>query len=138
MKRSLLALLSGASLPALLVLAGCVGPFARVEVPPVSPQEIIIMVKGGETTANIIARIQASKTVYNLTASQFVQLSKEGIPDAVLDYMQRTHISEIAREARRDAYNDLWFTTRGWYGHPWYAQPQIVYVPARPPRPKDP
>lgn len=129
MSRSLLALVACATL---IGLAGCAGPLAREEFPPVSPEQIVAMARAGETTAAIITRIQQSDTVYSLTASQFVQLSKDGVPDAVLDYMQQTYIKAVERNARREAYNDLWFSAHGWYGHPWHNYPRIVYMPFRP------
>jgi hypothetical protein len=128
MKRSLLVLVTAANL---LLLAGCAGPLAREEVAPVSPEQIVAMARAGETTAAIITRIQQSDTVYSLTASQFVQLSKDGVPDAVLDYMQQTYIKAVERDARREAYSDLWFSRHGWYGHPWHNYPGIVYMPAK-------
>lgn len=128
MKRSLLVLVTAANL---LLLAGCVGPLAREEFPPVSPEQIVEMARAGQTTAAIIAKIQQSDTVYSLTASQFVQLSKGGVPDAVLDYMQQTYIKAVERNARREAYSDLWFSAHGWYGHPWYNYPGIIYMPPR-------
>ena len=129
MKRSLLVLITAANL---LLLAGCAGQLAREEAAAVSPQQLVEMARAGDTTAAIIARIQQSDTVYNLTASQFVQLSKDGVPDAVLDYMQQTYIKAVERNARREAYSDLWFSRHGWYGHPWNSFPGIVYMPPRP------
>ena len=129
MKRSLLALAAAANL---FLLAGCAGGLLRDAPPPVSPPQVVEMAKAGEPAPNIIARIQTSGTVYNLTASQFAQLAREGVPDSVLDYMQLTYIREVERNARRDAYHDLWFSGGGWYGYPWLASPRIVYVQVRP------
>jgi hypothetical protein len=127
MSRSLLALFACATL---LGLAGCAATPGREQAPPLSPEQIVEMARSGQTTADIITRIQLSDTVYNLTASQFVQLSKDGVADAVLDYMQQTYIKAVERQARREAYSSLWFSY-GWYGHPWYSYPGIVYMPGR-------
>ncbi len=127
MSRSLLALAACATL---MGLAGCAAPLGREESPAVSPEQIVEMARAGQSTAAIIARIQQSDTVYSLTASQFVQLSKDGVPDAVLDYMQQTYIKAVERSARREAYGSLWFSY-GWYGHPWYSNPGIIYMPGR-------
>ena len=129
MKRSLLALVTVASL---LLLSACTTGLQRIEAPPVSPQEIVEMTRKGESTAAIITKIQHSGTVYNLTASQFVQLAKDGVPDAVLDHMQQTYIKAVERSARREAYSEFWFAGHGWYGHPWHSHSRIVYVPVRP------
>ncbi len=128
MSRSLLALVACATL---IGLAGCAGPLGREEVPPLSPEQIVAMAKSGQSTADIITRIQLSDTVYSLTASQFVQLSKDGVPDAVLDYMQQTYLKAVERNARREAYSDFWFSAHGWYGHPMYPYPGIIYLPPR-------
>ena len=128
MKRSLLALVVIATL---LLLAACTSLPPRVEVSPVSPEEIVDMAKKGETTAAIISKIQHSGTVYNLTASQFVQLAKDGVPDAVLDHMQLTYLKAVERSARREAYSEFWFAGNSWYGHPWHSHSRIVYVPVR-------
>lgn len=120
----------------LLALAGCAtSPFAEGP-PPIAPEQIVEMAKRGDNAATIIGEIQKSRTVYNFTASQFVQLAKDGVPDAVLDYMQQTHLKEVERQARRDAQTDLWLSGAGWYGHPWYVTPRIVYVRPRPSKDK--
>jgi hypothetical protein len=120
-----------ATLPlAALLLAGCAsGPLFEGP-PPIAPEQVVAMAKKGDTAANIIGELQKSRTVYSLTASQFAQLSKDGVPDAVLDYMQQTHLKEIERQARKDAQFDAWFH-HGWYGHPWHATPRVVYVRPR-------
>lgn len=98
-------------------LSGCAG-MVREKIPPVTTQQIIQFSKAGEPPANIIARIQHARTVYDLTASQYAQLSKEGVADTVLDYMQQTHIKEITYIAQRNAYyNSMWY---GGYGGGYY------------------
>ena len=84
-----------------LLLSACVLPVVRTEPTPISPKEIVAMSKAGQSTSSIIGKIQDSGTVYSLTASQLVQLAKEGVPDRVLDHMQRTHIMAVERTARR-------------------------------------
>lgn len=117
-------------------LSGCASSPLFEGPPPIPPEQVVEMAKRGDNAGTIIGEIQKSRTVYSLTASQLVQLSRDGVPDAVLDYMQQTHLKEIERSARRDAYTDLWLSGGGWYGHPWYATPRIVYVPVRTRPPK--
>lgn len=116
-------------LAASVILAGLTGcaSLMHERVPPLSPQQIVDMTKAEESTASIISRIKQSRTVYNLTASQYAQLSKAGVADAVLDYMQQTYFQEISHAACREAYYDLWFPGRSWYGHPWDGYPWSVY-----------
>ena len=45
----------------------------------------------------IVARMRRSGTVYRLTASQLAHLHDEGVPDAVIDYMQRTYMRAVRR-----------------------------------------
>ena len=129
MNRSLIALVAFAA-----ALTGCANTPLFEGPPPIAPDQIVEMAKRGDSAGTIIGEIQKSRTVYSFTASQLVQLSRDGVPDAVLDYMQQTHLKEIERSARRDAYNDLWLSGGGWYGHPWYATPRIIYVRNRGPR----
>ena len=112
-----------------VILAGLTGcaSLMHEKTSPLSPQQIVEMTKAEETTANIISRIKQSRTVYNLTASQFAQLSKAGVADAVLDHMQQTYFWEISQARCREAYYDLWFPGRSWYGHPWNGYPWSVY-----------
>lgn len=117
-------------------LAGCANNPIFEGPPPIAPEQVVEMAKRGDSTGTIIGEIQKSRTVYSLTASQLVQLSRDGVPDAVLDYMQLTHLKEIERAARREAYNDLWLSGGGWYGQPWYATPRIIYVRPRVAPPK--
>ena len=98
MSRSLLALVACATL---MGLAGCAGPLAREEFSPVFPEQIVAMARAGETTAAIITRIQQSDTVYSLTASQFVQLSKDGVHCRCADYPHRDQAHRIADLRRR-------------------------------------
>lgn len=116
---------------ALLVLSGCASsPFAEPPAP-IPPEEIVAMARKGDSAPTIIGALQKSRTVYHLTASQFAQLSRDGVPDAVLDFMQQTQLKEIENEARRNAYLDARWSA-GWYGHPWHVTPRIVYLRPRP------
>lgn len=115
---------------AAVLLAGCANAPLFEGPPPISPEQVVEMAKRGDNAANIIGELQKSRTIYSLTASQFAQLSKDGVPDAVLDFMQQTHLKEIERQARRDAQFDAWWQY-GWYGHPFYSTPRVVYVRPR-------
>ncbi len=114
----------------LLALGGCANSPLFEGPPPISPEQIVVLAKRGDNAATIISELQKSRTIYSLTASQFAQLSKDGVPDAVLDFMQQTHLKEIERQARRDAQFDAWWQY-GWYGHPLHATPRVVYVRPR-------
>lgn len=94
--------------------SGCVatGP------PPPSPptlDEIAALGVAGASADAIIARMREARAVYRVPASELVKLRARGVPDAVIDYMQRTYIAA----ERYDEYlrtRDLYL----WSGWPSY------------------
>ena len=133
MKRSLLTigkLCVGASLIALSGCASMGGP----ERQPVTLEQIVEMSKAGKDAPTIIGEIKTSRTVYDVTASQYAKLSRDGVPDAVLDFMQQGQLKMAERQGRRDAYEDRWLYggSLGWaYGGAWAPRPYVVYIDGR-------
>lgn len=76
----------------LALLIGC-SPFIPVTVP-----QIVEMTKEGVPPDTIITKMKASNTVYRLHAHQIVQLSKEGVNEKVLDYMQQTYLNAVRQD----------------------------------------
>ena len=113
--RPLLACLTGA----LLALAAC----ATVPPPaPIAPAEIVAMAKSGMPAADILQKLQASRTVYALPASELARLRDQGVPDAVIDYMQATQIEAARREEYRRGMWDSggpWGPWGPWGRYPW-------------------
>lgn len=67
--------------------------------PPVatlSLNEIVIDTNAGKTADEIIAKIKASNSRYELTASQVLDLNKQGVDIKVLDYIQQSN--ELAKQ----------------------------------------
>jgi len=98
MKRAVALLLSAA-------LAGCAA--APQLPPPPTTAEIVQMAKDGQTADAIIARLQASRAVYALPASELAKLREQGVPDRVIDYMQQTYVEAVRYyewSRARDAY----------------------------------
>jgi hypothetical protein len=95
-------------------LAGCAafGPPPK----PITPAEVVQMVKSGMSSAAIIQQLRDSRTVYQLSASELVNLSKEGVPSEVLDYMQETYLAAVRDDEARRAF----FYRYGPYGGPPY------------------
>jgi len=93
--------------------AGCATPQPRLPPPP-TPAEIVQMSKDGMTAAAIIDRIEALQGVYPLSASELAKLRDQGVPDPVIDYMQRTYV----RAARYDEYLRMLnvYSGYGWPG----------------------
>ena len=96
-----------------LLLGGCVTAPPRPPAPPT--HEIVQMAKAGLPAAEIIQRLEESRALYPLKASQLAQLRQDGVPDEVIDYMQQTLIeTERMREAMRER-DRMWM-----YGYPYY------------------
>lgn len=82
--------LIGASLGALLV--------ACSQFNPVTVSQILQMTKEDVPPDTIIAEMKASNTVYRLHSHQIVQLSKDGVNEKVLDYMQQTYLNAVRND----------------------------------------
>lgn len=96
-----------------LLLGGCVTAPPRPPAP--TTDEIVQMAKDGIPAAEIIQRLEESRALYPLKASQLAQLKQDGVPDEVIDYMQQTLIeTERMREAMRER-DRMWM-----YGYPYY------------------
>ena len=65
-----------------------VAQLTPVAVPTLSLEEIVVLSKQNMAADDVIAKIKASNSQYDLTASQIVDLSKQGVDAKVLDYMQ--------------------------------------------------
>lgn len=73
-------------------------------VPNVTLEEIITLSKQGNSPEQIINRIKASNSRYDLTPSEIVQLTEQGVDPKVLDYMHQTHENAL-RENMADEIN---------------------------------
>jgi hypothetical protein len=118
---------------ALVILSGC----ASINAPerePTTLEQIVAMAKEGKDAASIIKVIRESRTTYDVMASQYAKLSRDGVPDEVIDFMQRGQLRMAERQGRRNAYDDLWLSGRfGWtYGGVWAPRAYFVYVNGRP------
>lgn len=105
------------------------------ELQPLSLDQIVALAKGGKDAPTIINEIKITHTTYDIAASQYAKLSRDGVPDAVLDFMQQGQLKMAEREGRREAREDLWLYGRGWgWGHGglWAPRPYVIYVAGRP------
>jgi hypothetical protein len=83
---------------AVLLCCGC----ASLRTPrpePITVPQIVEMCKAGVPADDIIQKLKASGTVYRLQASQLAELKADGVPDAVINYMQQTYLDAAARDA---------------------------------------
>ena len=96
-----------------LFLSSCASPGARqAEVERITPEqlakilpppvaiislgEIVAESKAGKTSDEIIAKIKASNSRYELTPTQTLDLNKQGVDVKVLDYMHQSN--ELAKQ----------------------------------------
>src|SRR5262245_11328574 len=77
------------------VLAAC----ASVPAPKaIAVSEVVAMAQEGVPQETIMRRLLDSQTVYRLDAAQIARLHEQGVPDAVLDYMQETYLASVRRD----------------------------------------
>jgi hypothetical protein len=89
--------------------------------PPVTVPQIILMSREGVPAEDIIQKMKESGTVYRLKADQLAQLKEEGVPDAVIDYMQQTYIDAVRRDQSLEDWDNWTLADDGfWYGGPWW------------------
>ena len=94
-----------ATLLLVAALAGCAG--LEPLPPPPTIAEIVQMAKSGQGADAIIQRIQESRAVYQLPASELAKMREQGVPDKVIDYIQQTYIEAVRYSEwlrARDAY----------------------------------
>ena len=81
--------------------------------------------KAGVPAKSIIRQIAQSGTVYRLSASQLADLRDEGVPNAVINYMQKTYIAAVRRNQSLIDRNQWFYGDGYWnggypYGWPYY------------------
>jgi len=102
----------------MVLLNGCAS--WRETVPPVTVPQIVAWSQEGVPASEIIAKIRESGTVYRLEASQLADLRGKGVPDAVINYMQRTYLEAVRRNQFLEDRNNWAFDGGYWYGGwPW-------------------
>lgn len=96
-------------------VAGC-ATFGEPLPPPPTLAEIVESSKAGQPPTQIIERMQRSRAVYRLQASELARLREQGVADEVIDYMQRVHLEVVRFEESiraRQYYGPGW----GPWGH---------------------
>lgn len=82
---------------ACLLLAACASA-PRPAAPSVA--EIVRMSQEKVADDTIMNRIRDSRGVYKLSASELIELRRQGVSEKVLDYMQNTYFDEVRRSDR--------------------------------------
>lgn len=111
----------------LLAFATLLGGCATIGLQPksITPIEVVEMVKSAQSADAIIQKLKDSRTVYQLSAAELVSLHEQGVPNAVLDYMQGTYLNAVRAEESRRAFfyrppSPFWY---GRYYNPYYYDP---------------
>jgi hypothetical protein len=102
-----------AALAASIALAGCASLLAP---PPraFAPDEIISMsTKAGATPASVVTALKNNGAYYALPASELARMSKAGVSDEVLNYLQASQLEATRQAALQQARLESPF----WYGH---------------------
>jgi hypothetical protein len=89
---------------------------------------VVAMSRAGQPADAILEKVRDSGTVYRLSASQLAKLHDDGVPDAVLDYMQETYLDSIRQRQELDDWQ-YWTGVGGyWYGGVPYGWPDDWFV----------
>lgn len=97
---------AAAALVCLSLTAGCAGLDRR---PPPTLEHIVQMSRDGRTADEIVRELQDTRAVYPLTGTQIIGLHRDGVPDAVLDYLQNAYVESIRWEARMRYESSFWW-----------------------------
>jgi hypothetical protein len=79
------------------ILLGACATFGKIPPAP-TPAEIVQLTKDGVPAGEIIRRMEESRAVYRLSASELAQLRSQGVPEEVINYMQQTYITSVRDE----------------------------------------
>ncbi len=96
--------------------------------PPLTVDALITRAKAGESTESLLASLRASRERFTLSGSEYAKLKERGLPDAVLDELQKRETAAIHDDAWR--IHSPWL--RPW---PYYAYRPIVIVRPSPKQP---
>jgi hypothetical protein len=110
-----------------VLLAGCASVEPRPA--PLTRDDLVGMAKAGEPAQAMIQALEDTRSVMMLSASDIVRLHQEGVPQEVLDHLQRAQMEEIRRRealARMHAW-PLYASPWPLYATPWRCPPWPSY-----------
>lgn len=73
-------------------------------------EQVVEMSRENRPAAEIIKELNDSRTVLPLSGSQYARLKQEGVPDEVLDHLQKRYLDAVEFDARMRYQNMYW----GW------------------------
>jgi hypothetical protein len=77
----------------LLLLSGCAALYTPRQPMPIA--DVVQLSKSKASPDEIIQRIRASGTTYQLRGSDFAKLKAQGAPDPVLDFLQQSFVNDM-------------------------------------------
>jgi hypothetical protein len=109
------------------ILSAACASFGKIPPAPTTA-EIVQLSKDGVPASEIIRRMEESRAVYPLSASELAHLRAQGVRDEVINYMQQTYISSVRDEEWYRARQRTLLPYTGFYGYPnAYAYPYDPY-----------
>lgn len=87
---------------------------------PMTLDQVITLSKQGMQPADIINQLKDTRTVFELSGSQYAKLKESGVDDSVLDYIQRTFVTSVEFETRMRYQSLYWGWGWGWPARPFY------------------
>ncbi len=100
----------------LALLSGCASLPLAMEENPLTLETIVSLAKAGKDSPTIIAEIKKSRSAFDIQASQYIKLAKDGVPEPVLDFMLGEQMKMAQREGRREGRMDSYSTSSAFYG----------------------
>lgn len=107
----------GLALSAAIALTGCATTTKRV---PMTLEQVIQQSKAGTPPADIINQLKDSRSVFEVSGSQFAKLREEGVDDSVLDFIQRTYVASVEMDTRLRYQSMYWGYGWGYPYRPYY------------------
>ena len=105
-------------------LSGCATLQPPAEDNPLTLDSIVAAAKAGKDAPTIITEIKKSRTAFDIQASQYIKLSKDGVPEAVLDFMLAEQLKMAQRDGRRegrlDAYGSAFYGVNSFGARPYW------------------
>lgn len=80
--------------------------------PPMTLAQVIELSKSGTPPADIITQLRETRTILQISGSQYAKLKSDGIDDSVLDYLQQSYVRAVETETRFRYQGHYW----GGYG----------------------
>jgi hypothetical protein len=102
-----------------ILITGCATPAPRP--PALTESDILSMIKAGMSDNDVLRRIDATRSVFHLSADDVVRLRQEGVSDRVVNGMLDTYVRAAAERQRRlDMDNADFYDRSGPYPRPWW------------------